>query len=106
MDGNYLIPANANRGKLIFGYFRPIDLAIFSIGFAISFVLLITLDLTSIGMAIIAILPVLVTGFLVFPLPHYHNVLVTIQEMIRFLNSRQKYVWKGWCYKNVEDSNK
>ena len=105
MDDMYLIPANANRGKLIFGYFRPIDITIFGIGFLISFILLITLDLTSISMALLAILPVLVTGFLVFPLPHYHNILVAIQEMIRFFNNRQKYIWKGWCYKNGEDNN-
>ena len=102
---NYLIPANANRGKLIFGYFRPVDLIIFGTGFVISFVLLITLDLTSITYAILAILPVAITGFLVFPVPHYHNVLVIIQEIIRFLNNRQRYIWKGWCYRNGEDSN-
>ena len=103
---NYLIPANANRGKLIFGYFRPVDLIIFGTGFLVSFILLITLDLTSITMAILALLPVGVTGFLVFPVPHYHNILVIIQEMIRFLNNRQKYIWKGWCYRNGEDSDK
>ena len=102
---NYLIPANANRGKLIFGYFRPVDLIIFGIGFLASFILLITLDVTSIGMALLAILPVLITGLLVFPIPYYHNVLVAIQEMIRFFNSRQRYIWKGWCYKNGESSD-
>ena len=105
MGDSYLIPANANRGKLIFGYFRTIDLIIFGTGFFISFILLIALDLTSLTMAILALLPVGVTGLLVFPIPYYHNVLVVIQEMIRFLNNRQRYIWKGWCYKNGEDNN-
>ena len=32
MENNYLIPANANRGKLIMGLFRGIDFAIFGTG--------------------------------------------------------------------------
>ena len=106
MNNNYLIPANANRGKLIFGYFRWIDLIIFGVGFVVSFILLMVLNIATTSQAVIALLPVAITGFLVIPIPYYHNVLVTIQELIRFLNSRQRYIWKGWCYKNGEDSNK
>lgn len=103
---SYLIPANANRGKLIFGYFRWVDLIIFGIGFTISFILLMILDLTSTMMAVVTLLPVGIAGLLVFPIPYYHNVLVAIQEMIRFINSRQRYIWKGWCYKDGEKLNK
>lgn len=103
---SYLIPANANRGKLIFGYFRPIDLIIFGTGFFISFIMLMVLDLTSTIMAVIALAPVGITGMLVFPIPYYHNTLVVIQELIRFLNNRQRYIWKGWCYKNGTEDNK
>ena len=39
MNG-YLIPANANRGKLIFGFFRPVDLIVFGIGVATTFILI------------------------------------------------------------------
>ncbi len=103
---SFLIPANANRGKLIFGYFRPIDLIIFGVGFVISFAMLMILDLTSTLMAVLALAPVAITGFLVFPIPYYHNTLVVIQELIRFFNNRQRYIWKGWCYKDGEKSDK
>lgn len=103
---SFLIPANANRGKLLFGYFRPIDLIIFGIGFVISFLLLMFLDLTSTLMAVLALLPVGITGMLVFPIPYYHNTLIVIQELIRFLNNRQRYIWKGWCYKDGEKGDK
>ncbi|MGN0973733.1 MAG: hypothetical protein ACI4OT_03225 [Bacilli bacterium] len=103
---SYLIPANANRGKLIFGYFRPIDLIIFGTGFVVSFIMLLVLDLTSTLMAVLALTPVGITGMLVFPIPYYHNTLVVIQELIRFLNNRQRYIWKGWCYKNGTEDNK
>ena len=105
MNG-YLIPANANRGKLLLGYFRGIDLIIFGIGFFVSFILLLTLDIRTTSQAVLMLLPVAITGFLVIPIPYYHNVLVTIQELIRFLNSRQRYIWRGWCYKNGEENNK
>jgi len=103
---NYLIPANANRGKLLLGYFRPVDLTILGIGFLASFILLIAVDLTSTLIAALTIVPVGVAGILVFPIPHYHNVLVVLQEIFRFLNNRQKYIWKGWCYKNGEGNDK
>ena len=102
---NYLIPANANRGKLIFGYFRPIDLIILIVGFVISFIMLAVVPLDTTLMVILAVLPVMVCGLLVLPMPYYHNVLVAIQELINFFNSRRKYIWKGWCYERG-DSNR
>ena len=39
MNG-YLIPANSNRGKLIFGFFRPVDLIVFGTGIFATFILL------------------------------------------------------------------
>ena len=50
--------------------------------------MLMVLDLTSTLMAVLALVPVGITGMLVFPIPYYHNTLVVIQELIRFLNIR------------------
>lgn len=97
---NYLIPANANRGKLILGYFRGIDLAIFLIGIAITFILMMSLNISSTLMAIISIAPALICGFLVIPVPYYHNILVFIGEMRNYYKNTRVYHWKGWCYKN------
>ena len=97
---NYLIPANANRGKLILGIFRGIDLAIFLIGIIVTFILMLTLDLSNIVIAILAIAPGLICGFLIIPIPYYHNILVFIEEMIKYIRSQKIYHWRGWCYKN------
>ena len=37
---NYLIPANTNSGKLIFGMFKVEDLILFSIGITVTILLL------------------------------------------------------------------
>ena len=110
MENNYLIPANANRGKLIMGFFRPIDAIIFGVGALTTLILLVFLQkhITNVAVAIITILPVLITGFLVIPVPHQHNVLVFLQNFYNFyFVNRKNYYWKGWCNKyGEEDSNK
>lgn len=103
---NYLIPANTKRGQLIFSLFRPFDLILFSSGIFITLLLLLLLPLSSIVVAIIALSPALVTGFLVLPIPYYHNVLSVIVELIDFLSSQRKYRWRGWCYKYEAKQNK
>ena len=88
MNG-YLIPANANRGKLIFGFFRPVDLIVFGIGVATTFILLLIFqnDMST-----------LITGFLVLPVPNQHNIMVVIANIYNFFFvDRRRYVWKGWC---------
>lgn len=96
---NYLIPANAKRGRLIFGLFREIDLAIFLTGAITTFVLLLALPVDgNMTIAIIAIAPVLICSFLVAPVPNYHNVLTFLVEMYNFFTTRQKFIWKGWCF--------
>lgn len=100
MENNYLIPANANRGKLILGFFRGIDLIIFGSGAGLTLILLFALQkyMTNIAIAIATMLPVLVTGFLVIPVPYQHNVLVFLQNFYKFyFVNRQRYYWKGWC---------
>ncbi len=107
MEGNYLIPANTSRGKLIFGLFRTVDLIIFSIGVGITFILLMILPMESTVVAIIALAPALVCSLLVAPLPYYHNVLTFIIEVHDYLTSQQRYKWKGWCFiYGTEDDRK
>ena len=98
---NYLIPANTKRGKLILGLFRPFDLALFGSGIFVTLVLLAFLPLSSTLLTIIILCPALITGFLVMPVPYYHNMLNIIVEMYEFLTTRQTYRWKGWCWKSV-----
>lgn len=97
MNGNYLIPANTSRGKLIFGLFRSIDLIIFLSGVGVTFLLLMILSVDTTLNAIIVLAPALICAFLVAPVPYYHNVLVFITEMYDYFTSQQRYKWKGWC---------
>lgn len=99
-NNNYLIPANANRGKLILGFFRGIDLIIFGIGAGVTLILILAFQgmLTNWTVAIGVLAPALVAGFLVIPVPHQHNVLVLLTNIYKyFFVNRQRYYWKGWC---------
>ena len=95
---DYLIPANTKRGQLILGLFYPIDLMIVAIGVAISLLLLVVLPIEELKFALIAITPGLVCAFLVIPVAYYHNIRQLITEMILYLASRKRYMWKGWCF--------
>ncbi len=106
MYNQYLIPANTKRGQLILGWFRPFDLALFSSGVLISLLLLAFLQFDDIISVIIGLSPALITGFLVMPVPNYHNMLNIIVEAYEFLTNRQKYEWKGWCYKSGNKKRK
>lgn len=93
----YLIPANTKKGELIFGLFRPFDLILLGTGIGISLILLMVTQLSSTSSVIFVLAPGIICGFLVMPVPHYHNMLIVITEAIFFFTHRQKYVWKGWC---------
>lgn len=97
---NYLIPANAKKGTLIFGMFTKFDLVLFGIGILVSVLLLISISHETLKAAIICLLPLFISAFLVVPIPNYHNVLTLIKEMIDFFYGRRNYKWEGWCYKN------
>lgn len=100
MYNDYLIPANANRGKLIFGYFRPIDLGIFAFGLVTSFILLAIFQdaASNTIITILLMLPALICILLVLPIPYQHNVLVLLQAIYNFyFVNRQQYIWRGWC---------
>lgn len=99
----YLIPANSKKSMLIFGLFRPFDLALFGTGVGITLLLLMILPVSELVYAIIALAPALVTGFLVFPIPNYHNIRTVIMSVWRFYTERRIYYWKGWCFSNGEE---
>ena len=106
MDNMYLIPANSKKSMLLFGLFTKIDLALFLIGVGISLLLLMILPIENILMAVIALAPGLICSFLVFPVPNYHNIRTVIQLAWQFYTTRQKYIWRGWCYKDGEETDK
>lgn len=100
MDNSYLIPANSKKSMLYFGLFNQTDLVILSIGLVISFVALMIVPLSNTLASVLAILPGMVSVFLVFPIPNYHNVRTFLKSCFTFLTNNQSYVWKGWCVKN------
>lgn len=103
---SYLIPANSKKSMLKFGLFNTVDSIIFVCGVGISFLLMMFLPVQNFTIAIIAIAPGLVCGFLVIPVPNYHNVRTVIINAWNFYTTRQKYIWKGWCFDNGETSKK
>ncbi|MBQ6546983.1 MAG: hypothetical protein IJL74_03185 [Bacilli bacterium] len=105
MDYNYLVPANSKKQSLIFGFLTPTDAIIAAVGIGISFLLFAIFHSASFFISLLIILPAFVSGFLVFPIPNYHNARIFFREMYRFyFVNRRKYVWRGWCYK-YEQSN-
>ena len=102
----FLIPANANRGKLIFGFFRKIDLIIFGSGAFATFILLLIFQnsMSNTVTAIAVLLPVGLTGLLVIPVPNQHNILVVLINIYKFyFVERRRYIWRGWCSLNGKD---
>lgn len=100
---NYLIPANTKRGNLILGVFRPFDLILFGTGVLITLVLLAIMPMGTTWQVIIVILPAAICGFLVIPVPNYHNMLTIIVEAYEYVTTTQKFIWKGWCVKDVKE---
>lgn len=97
---NYLIPANTKQGKLIMGLFKPFDLILFGTGVLITLIFLAFFPQTSLLFTILSLSPALITGFLVVPVPNYHNILTIIIELYEFVTHNQTYKWKGWCASN------
>ena len=97
---SYLIPANSKKSMLLFGLFTKFDLILVSSGAGLTLLLLFIISPGSLSSAIICLLPLLVTAFLVVPIPNYHNVLTLIKELINYFYSRRNYKWRGWCYKD------
>ena len=106
MDSSYLIPANSKKSMLKFGLFNTVDLWIFVIGILTSLGLLMILPIDKIIFAVIALAPGLVCSFLVFPVPNYHNIRTILKLAWEFYTTRQKFIWRGWCYKDGEEASK
>lgn len=104
MDGNYLIPANSKKSLLIFGLFKKEELIMFGICLGITLLGLVTLPMGNTTIGVMVLMPTLIAGFLVMPVPNYHNVLTILKSTIRFFTERQQYIWKGWCF--LDDENK
>ena len=97
----FLIAANSKSGQLIFNVFRPLDLGIISTGSVITFVLFLIIQPSSLLPGIIVLLPILFCGFLVLPIPNYHNVLCILQNIYNFyFVDKNQLTWRGWCAKN------
>ena len=96
----YIIPSNTKRGNLIFSIFRPIDLIIFGVGVGITFIAILIFQnsLSSTGLTVACIAPAIISAILVAPVPYYHNVMNVLIEGYEFFTTRQRLIWKGWCY--------
>lgn len=103
---NFLIPANSKKSMLILGLFTTFDLILFGIGIGLTLLLLLILPVEQISMAIIALLPALITGFLVMPVPNYYNMRTLISSAIGFYMNQRKFKWKGWCFPHGEEKKK
>ncbi len=102
MNENYLIPANSKKSQLILGVFTPTDLTIFGIGVGLTLALLLLVQTSNITLMVLILSPALITGFLVLPVPNYHNVLQFIVNIFTFFGNPRRYVWKGWCHDGEE----
>ena len=96
----FLIPANSKKSMLIFGVFDIFDLIMFASGLGISILLLLLISPNSLWGAVIDIAPAMVCGFLVMPIPNYHNMRTLIMEVYNFYTRREKFIWKGWSVKD------
>ena len=100
---NYLIPNKTKRGTLVLGIFKPFDLILLATGVLLSLVLLMVLPMNDTIQVVIAVIPGLTCAFLVIPIPNYHNIRTVIIECYTFFTTRHKFIWKGWCVKDVKE---
>ena len=104
MYNDYLVPANTKRSTLIAGFMRPFpDLLIAGVGTIISIIALMITSTVGMWATLLSLVPLLVSWFLVLPIPNYHNTLCVIQSAISFCQKRKKYIWRGWCMKYEDD---
>lgn len=106
MNGIYLIPANAKKSLLIFGFFNKVDIIIFSSGCLATLLFILAIPVGNLFWSIIAILPASICGLLVVPIPNYHNTRTGIASIFRFYKERRNFIWKGWCFNESEKESK
>ena len=101
----YLIPANSKKGQLIFNIFRPIDLVVLLIGACTTLIMMLVFTDDDFWLMIIKLMPIAICALLVMPIAYYHNVLVFIEEAVRYyideINGNNRFIWKGWCASHV-----
>ena len=97
---NFIIPANSKKSQLILGFFTLTDIILFGFGCGLTILLLMIVQNASLSEMILILMHALVTGFLVTPVMHYHNVLQFITNICNFIFNPQRYYWKGWCVKD------
>ena len=101
MNGNYLIPANSKKSEMILGMFTTVDAILFGSGVGLTVLLLVAIHANSLGTMLLILMPAIISAFLVFPVPNYHNILQLIINIYTFFFVRQRvYKWRGWCFKN------
>ena len=103
MNNNFLIPANSKRSMLIFGIFRRIDLIIFGTGGALTFLLIFINNPNTLTDVFIDLLPLLVTGIMIIPVPNQMNIWAFTVNVYAFLTNQRDYRWRGWCKSYGED---
>ena len=96
----YLVPANSKKSGLIIGLFTWTDIIILSIGIPMTAIMLLIFKSGNFLQLVIAIIPGVISGLLVFPVPHYHNVLQLIINITKYITGRKRYEWKGWSIGN------
>ena len=97
MRNNFIIPANTKKSQLILGFFTTTDLIIFGTGVSLTIIMLLFMQNATFFELVLILLPALITGFLVMPVPNYHNVLQLITNIVNFYKGRRHYYWRGWC---------
>ena len=104
--GSFLIPANSKKSMLIFGLFNQFDLILFGTGLLITFILVFILPIDTLPGVIGALAPACICGFLVMPVPNYHNIRTLIGSIYKFYTGEREYIWKGWCVVDGENDDK
>ena len=108
MNGS-LVPANTKRSTLILGMFRLFPDVVIAASGTVGTILLLTIlsnFTVPAWVLIVCLMPMLICALLVFPIPNYHNTLTVLIEIWEFLTTRQKFIWKGWCVLDEQDSKK
>ncbi len=97
---NFIIPANSKKSQMILGFFTPSDLILFLSGLGISGFLLAVVHTEDIRVLFLLACPLLFSALLVAPVPHYHNVMTLLNNIMKYYSGQREYKWKGWCIRD------
>ena len=102
----YLIPANSKRSMLILGLFEKVDVVIFSIGAALTFFMMIFVEVETIKSLAIILTPVGISFMMVLPIPNHRNLWNFTANVYHYFSNQRTYKWRGWCVLDGEDYGK